>query len=180
VHRGDGPSHAVIMGVSGTGKSTVARALADNLGWVHVEGDLYHPPANISSMKAGVPLDDAARHPWLQALSAAISHEHEAGRSTVTSCSALKRTYRDLLRAAVPPGRLYVVHLYADAAVLASRLAHRTGHFMPSSLLSSQYVCLEHLQQDELGATVDVAAPRSTVAARVDAHVSTWLSDRRL
>ncbi|HWI44022.1 MAG TPA: gluconokinase [Nocardioides sp.] len=146
--------HVVVMGVSGTGKSTVGRALATRLGMTYGEGDDLHPAANIAKMAAGVPLDDADRAPWLAALAAWTSAQHEQGRSTVLTCSALRRSYRDLLRSAVPE-RTVFVHLVAPADVLTARMASRT-HFMPPSLLSSQLRTLEPLGADEAGSIVDV------------------------
>ena len=142
----------VVMGVSGVGKTTVARALAQRLGVPMVEGDELHPAANVAKMRAGTPLDDADRLPWLRAVAAVIGQHEAHDESAVVTCSALRRRYRDLLRDGHPSVRF--VHLVADAAVLEARLARRTGHFMPVSLLQSQLATLEPLAPDEPGITV--------------------------
>ena len=149
------PQHIVVMGVSGCGKTTVGEGLAAALGWPFDEGDRYHPPANVAKMSAHVPLTDADRWPWLEALAARIAAHERAGESSVLSCSSLKRAYRDLLRTGAP--RVRFLHLAGDKAVLAARLAARTDHFFPADLLDSQYAALEPLQPDEDGVEVDVA-----------------------
>jgi gluconokinase len=143
------------MGVAGCGKTTVAEGLAAALGWPFAEGDAFHPPANIAKMSAHVPLEDADRWPWLQALADRIAGEEAAGRSSVLSCSALKRSYRDLLRTGAP--RVRFVHLHGDQALLAARLGARAGHFFPPDLLASQFATLEELGADEDGVVVDIA-----------------------
>jgi gluconokinase len=145
------------MGVSGAGKTTVGEALAAALGWRFVEGDSFHPPANVAKMSAGVPLDDADRVPWLEALAAEIGRDDAAGRSSVVGCSALKRSYRDLLRRGAL--RVRFLHVHADRALLAERVAHRPGHFFPATLLDSQLAALEPLGPDEDGVVVDAALP---------------------
>jgi gluconokinase len=160
------------MGVSGTGKTTVAAELADHFGWTFVEGDSLHPPANIAKMSAGIPLDDDDRRPWLEALASLQAFHHADGISTVLTCSALKRAYRDVLRSGVPDGSLLFVHLAAPFEVLRERMESRE-HFMPSSLLQSQFDALEPLGADELGTVVDVSLPladvvRAAVAALRD------------
>lgn len=147
----------VVMGVSGAGKTTVGRALAAALGWPFVEGDELHPAANIARMSAGTPLTDADRAPWLAAVAAAIGDHEERAVDVVVTCSALRRAYRDRLRAGHPSVRF--LHLTADAAVLRARLAHRTGHFLPATLLASQLATLEPLAPDEPGWTVPSDAP---------------------
>jgi carbohydrate kinase (thermoresistant glucokinase family) len=149
------PQHVVVMGVSGCGKTTVGEKLAAALGWPFDEGDRYHPPANVAKMSAHVPLTDADRWPWLQALAELIARHERAGQSSVLACSSLKRSYRDLLRSGAP--RVRFLHLAGDKAVLAERLAARTDHFFPADLLDSQYAALEPLQPDEDGVVVDVA-----------------------
>lgn len=154
----------VVMGVSGSGKSTVARLLADRLGLPMAEADEFHPEANIAKMSAGVPLTDADREPWLRALRDWISEQDAAGRGSVVTCSALKRPYRDLLRGAT--ARVLFVHLDSTREVIGARLAARSGHFMPPSLLDSQFADLEPLGDDEDGITVDVtASPEQIVQA---------------
>lgn len=145
----------VVMGVSGAGKSTVARVLAEHLGWPMAEGDALHPAANIAKMSAGTALTDADRLPWLEAIRAWIDRHAAEGRSSVVTCSALKRSYRDTLRRA--SARVRFVHLAGTPELIGGRLAVRSGHFMPPSLMASQFDDLEPLQSDEDGVTVDVA-----------------------
>lgn len=155
----------VVMGVAGSGKTTVARALADRLGVDLVEGDDLHPPANVAKMRAGTPLDDEDRRPWLMALARVIGDAEAAGRSTVVTCSALRRSYRDLLREGHPSVRF--VHLAVPVEELQERLDRRTGHFMPASLLASQVLALEPLQADEPGVVVDGTARVADVVEQV-------------
>ncbi|CAL9596549.1 gluconokinase [Streptomyces sp. enrichment culture] len=150
------PDHAsplvVVTGVSGSGKSTVGRALAGRLGVPYEEGDDLHPPGNIAKMEAGAPLTDEDRAPWLERIAAWLAgHQGQGG---VITCSALKRRYRDRLTAASP--RVFFVHLHGPAELIAARIAARRGHFMPASLLRSQYAALEPLAPDERGAVVSV------------------------
>ncbi len=143
--------HLVVMGVSGTGKSTTAALLAARLGWPMIEGDDLHPAANVEAMRAGRALTDADRGPWLRAIRDAMT---AAGGSTVVTCSSLRRSYRDVLRTA--QGRVRFVHLVVPADELARRLAVRAGHFMPATLLASQLATLEPLGPDEDGVDVPV------------------------
>jgi len=145
----------VVMGVSGVGKTTVAQLLAERLGVPFAEADDFHPSTNIAKMSAGVPLDDADRQPWLEAIGRWLSRCDTAGSGGVATCSALKRRYRDTLRAASP--KVFFLHLTADRALIADRLGHRNGHFMPVSLLDSQFAALEPLAPDEYGASLDAA-----------------------
>lgn len=153
--------HVVVMGVSGTGKSTVARGLARLLDRPFVEGDDLHPPANVERMSAGVPLTDDDRWPWLGAVRDAMSAHAAQGTSTVVACSALRRVYRAVLREAL--GDVRFVLLDVDPEVLHERVAHRRGHWMPASLLQSQLDTLEPLQADEDGLTLEVAGPPDRV-----------------
>ena len=135
---GSAPPHAIIvMGVCGTGKSTVGMQLADTLGWRYSDADDFHPPANVAKMRAGIPLSDDDRAPWLDALCDLLA-THPA---TVLACSALKLRYRQHLRSAAPDIRFVFLHGTRD--LLASRLGAREGHYMPSSLLDSQLAALE-------------------------------------
>lgn len=145
-------SAVVVMGVSGAGKSTIARRLADQLGWDFAEGDDLHPAANVAKMAAGHPLTDADRVPWLEAVASWIDGEIGAGRHGVITCSALKRSYRDRLRR---PQVLFV-YLSVPRTELERRLKNRTGHYMPAGLLDSQLETLEPPAQDE--ATLTIAA----------------------
>ncbi len=129
------------MGVSGAGKTTVARLLATRLGWDFVEGDDFHPPANVAKLRRGEPLDDADRAPWLAALRHRIDQLATTGRSAAITCSALKRAYRDVLAAGRP--EVAFVWLDAPADRIAARLRRRADHFMPASLLESQLLTLE-------------------------------------
>ena len=164
------PHHLVVMGVSGTGKTTVGEALADRLGLRFIEGDSLHPPANIAKMSSGTPLDDDDRRPWLEILGSLLASHHAAGVSTVLTCSALKRAYRDILRADVPAGSVFFVHLAAPFEVLRARMESRE-HFMPPSLLQSQFDTLEPLGPDEAGEVFDVTPPADEVVAAVQRFV---------
>lgn len=151
------------MGVSSTGKTAVGQRLAEVLGFDFVEGDSHHPPANIAKMESGVPLTDEDRLPWLRELAAILAQQQAAGRSTVLTCSALRRSYRDILRSTVPPGAVCFVHLSGPEPVLRARMSQRTKHFMPTSLLQSQLDTLEPLEPDEQGFVVDVSPPLADV-----------------
>jgi gluconokinase len=150
------PQHIVVMGVSGSGKTTIAGRLAAQLGFAFADADAFHAATSVAKMARGEPLTDADREPWLQALAAWIEAEHEAGCSTVLACSALKRRYRDTLTAAAP--NVFFIHLVASRAALFERLKHRKDHFMPALLLDSQLADLEPLATDEAGITVDASA----------------------
>lgn len=167
---GGAPLHVVVMGVSGCGKSTVGASAAAALGWPFAEGDDAHPPANIAAMRSGRALTDDDRWPWLHALAAWIAEHDAAGRSSVLACSALRRSYRDVLRSGA--GRVLFVHLDGPPEVIRSRLAERTGHFMPGSLLASQLATLEPLAPDENGLVLDVRNPPAKLAELLAAHVS--------
>lgn len=142
----------VVMGVSGSGKSTIARRLAEALGYAFLDGDDLHPPANIAKMSAGVPLEDADRAPWLDAIAAWMQRERAAGRSAVVACSALKRVYRERLRQVGPAVRF--LYLAVDHDELARRMRAR-AHFMPPKLLGSQLATLEEPGNDEPAVRVD-------------------------
>lgn len=157
------------MGVSGTGKTTVAEALVDALEWPYAEADDYHPPANREKMAAGHPLTDEDRQPWLRALAAWATERHAAGESTITTCSALRRRYRDLLRTGAP-GTVFV-HLLGDKDELLARMRGRE-HFFPPALLESQLDTLEPLAPDEDGITVNAVRPLDDVVADVLGRVS--------
>ncbi len=158
----------VVMGVSGSGKSTVGGLLAERLAVPYAEADDFHPPANIAKMSAGHPLDDADRAPWLDAIAAWITERGASGG--VVSCSALKRRYRDRLRAAAPD--LFFVHLDGPPELIASRLAARMEHFMPAGLLRSQLEALEPLEPDEAGAVVPIDGGPAQIAERAFAALA--------
>lgn len=131
----------VVMGVSGCGKSTVGRALADAMGWPFFDADDYHPPANIAKMANGIPLEDADRFPWLERLRARMAEEADAGRSAVLACSALKEAYRAILRRSAPDVRF--VHLRGTPEEILQLMSRRSGHFMKPGMLASQFAALE-------------------------------------
>jgi carbohydrate kinase (thermoresistant glucokinase family) len=161
------PPRILVMGVSGSGKSTVGQALARDLGLPYIEGDELHPPANVARMAAGIPLTDEDRKGWLDAIAQRLDDPAARACGVVVTCSALKRVYRDRLRRAAPD--LRVVWLHGDEATLARRLASRTGHYMPASLLPSQLATLEPPGADESPLAVDVAqAPEVLVQRLVD------------
>lgn len=151
----------VVMGVAGSGKTTVGSALAERLGVEYAEADAFHPPANIAKMSSGHPLDDEDRWPWLHAIAAWIS-DHQATGGVVSS-SALKRRYRDVLRTG---GHVWFLHLDGPRDVLAERMQGRTGHFMPVSLLDSQLADLEPLETDERGLIADILEAPSAIVDR--------------
>ena len=157
----------ILMGVSGAGKSEIGRRLAAALGVDFAEGDSFHPPANVEKMRGSIPLTDDDRLPWLADLAAAIDVWRTEGRSTVLTCSALKRRYRDILKG----GRdgVLLVHLKGSEALIRSRLGERRHEYMPTSLLSSQFATLEEPDPSENPITVDiVGTPEAIVAAIVE------------
>lgn len=158
-------AHVVVMGVSGSGKSTIAVQVAERVGWVFADADSFHPATNIEKMRSGIPLTDADRRPWLLALGRWMAEQGGQGNSTVLACSALMRSYRDLLSQATD---VAFIHLHGPADVIESRMRAR-DHFMPASLLSSQFAILEELQEDEIGIVLDLGlSPEELVEASVD------------
>ena len=159
----------VLMGVSGVGKSSVMAALAERMVLAVAEGDEFHPAENIRKMRAGIPLTDADRWPWLRSIADWIGAREQAPVDAVVTCSALRRSYRDILRDGHPS--VGFVHLTATSSRLEQRLAARTGHYMPPSLLSSQLALLEPLERDEpgfeLSADRSVSALADEIAARL-------------
>ncbi len=158
----------VVMGVTATGKSAVGTRLAERLGMTYIEGDEFHPEANIAKMSAGEPLTDEDRQPWLETLAAMLAENRDAGTASVMGCSALRRRYRDILRG---DGSVFFLHLTATADVLKERMESRE-HFMPASLLQSQLDTLEPLEDDEEGTALDVDAPLDEVVDAAVAAVS--------
>ena len=156
----------VVMGVSGCGKSTVGAQLAAALGLDFLEGDSLHPAHNVARMAAGFALSDADREGWLQTLAGRIRQARSAGQGLVLSCSALKHAYRDILRQGAPD--ILFLYLHGDKALLSARMAARTGHYMPPSLLASQLATLEAPSVEENAQRFDVASrPEDIVAAVV-------------
>lgn len=162
------PLHLVVMGVSGTGKSTIAQALNERLGWEFAEGDDYHPQANVDKMASGRPLVDEDRWPWLETLADWTAEREARGEPTILTCSALRRAYRDILRRG--GDGTYFLHLVGDKGLLLERMGSR-DHFMPPSLLESQLDTLEPLGADERGMLADVANPPARIARMVVAQL---------
>lgn len=157
--------HLVVMGVAGSGKTTVAQILADRLGWPYAEADEFHPQANIEKMSAGTPLTDDDRWPWLRAIRDWLTEQTRSGQSAIVTCSALKIAYRDVLREA--EGRVRFVHLDGTIEQIGERMSGRSGHFMPTSLLPSQFETLERLGSHEDGVVVPVTVSPQSVADAV-------------
>lgn len=155
----------VVMGVSGAGKTTVGRAIAQATGWRFAEGDTFHSPENVEKMAGGQPLTDEDRWPWLEALARWIGQREAAGESAVLTCSALRRPYRDLLRRGHPSVRF--AHVTASEAKITDRVGNRKGHYMPASLLASQLETLEPLEPDEPGAEFVTEGSSASLAGRV-------------
>lgn len=151
----------IVMGVSGSGKSTIAALLAARLGWEFLEGDELHPAANVEKMRAGTPLADEDRAPWLAQIARVLDQRIRSGNPLVVTCSALRRRYRDVLRR----DDLVFVHLVGSREKIAERLAARLNHFMPTTLLDSQFEALEALGEDEFHVTIDLGrAPEEEIA----------------
>lgn len=159
-------SPIVVMGVSGCGKSTVGALLAARLDVEFQDADELHPPANVAKMAAGIALDDDDRRPWLERVGAWLVAHPDGG---VVACSALRRSYRDILRAHAPA--TIFVHLDANPDVLVARVSQRTDHFMPASLVASQLSTLEPLEPDEGGIVVDADAPLDDIVTSVVAQL---------
>ena len=166
------PMHIVVMGVAGAGKSTVSASLASQLGWQLAEADEFHSEANIAKMAGGQPLTDEDRWPWLRSIRDWMTEQARAGRSTVLTCSALKRSYRRLLSQA--EGRVVFAHLDGAPELLAERMGSRAGHFMPPTLLPSQLATLEPLSAEEYAAgsmRLDIAASPEQIVHAITASL---------
>lgn len=164
--------HVVVMGVSGSGKTTVANGIAVATGYTFAEADEFHPAASVAKMAAGQPLTDEDRWPWLADLARWMADRAAEGRSTVMACSALRRSYRDVLRSG--PSSVDFVLVDGSADVIRQRMLARVGHYMPASLLESQIATLEPLEEDESGVVLDVAlSPDELTRQAVD-----WLHSR--
>ncbi len=157
------------MGVSGSGKTTVGALLAGRLGWEYEDGDDFHPPENVAKMRGGMPLDDADRWPWLAAIAAWIDATRSAGRHGVVACSALRRAYRDILLQDRPDVRL--VYLQGDRQLIATRQAARLNHYMPATLVDSQFAALEEPMPDEHPIVVSVAPRPAEIVQTVIASL---------
>ncbi|MEN3286059.1 MAG: gluconokinase [Bradyrhizobium sp.] len=151
------PCALVVMGVAGSGKSTIGEALSQRLGWRYEDGDSFHPAANVAKMSAGQPLTDDDRWPWLEAIAAEIERCRQVGQHIIIACSALKRAYRDILVHGRDDVRM--VYLNGSHDLIADRLGHRKGHFMPPGLLDSQFATLEPPSPDERPISVSIDAP---------------------
>lgn len=161
------PRHVVLMGVSGSGKSTIGALLAEKLGMPYHDGDDLHPQSNIDKMAQGIPLNDEDRWPWLKLVGEWLVEHPEGG---IIGCSSLKRSYRDAIREAAPNSAF--VHVHGEYDVLHQRMNDRPGHFMPASMLDSQMAILEPLGDDELGAVFDIEnSPEDIVDAAAE-----WLA----
>jgi gluconokinase len=153
----------VMMGVSGSGKTTIAAGVARARGWVLVEGDKFHPPANIAKMHAGIPLTDEDRWPWLRAIAAREDELRATAQSAVVACSALKRAYRDILIG--DRSDAWLIYLRGSKVLIGERLNARAGHFMPPALLDSQFETLEEPGADEHPIVVDICGlPEEIIA----------------
>ena len=162
------PRFVVVMGVAGSGKTTVGELLAARLGWSFIDADWLHPHANVDKMRSGIPLTDEDRAPWLAAIAARIRELREGGRSGVIACSALKRRYRDVLRGS----DVRFAYLSGTRETLASRLADRSHRFMPAALLDSQLAALEEPADDEAAIIAGIEHPPAEIAEAIATSLS--------
>jgi gluconokinase len=170
------PCALIVMGVSGSGKSTVGEALAQRLGWRFEDGDKFHPASNVAKMHAGIPLTDDDRWPWLKAIADEIDRGCEASSPAVIACSALKRAYREVLVHARHDVR--IVYLRGDQPLIAHRLALRKHHFMPPELLASQFQTLEPPGDDEGAVAVSIDAPIDGIVDEIVHQLQSAPADR--
>lgn len=170
------PCALIVMGVSGSGKSTIAGRLAERLRWTCEDGDRFHPKSNVEKMSAGHPLTDEDRRPWLQAIADEIDHVCQGGGQAVFACSALKRSYRDIL----VHGRddVRIIYLKGSFELIANRLAQRKGHFMPPALLESQFKTLEPPGVSEDPIVADIAPPVEAIIDHIVAQLALGPLDR--
>ena len=159
------PMVLVVMGVSGSGKTTVGELLAERLGWQYQEGDALHPPENVAKMSGGTPLTDADRIPWLQRIADRIDEWRSRGQAGVVTCSALKRTYRDIIIGSRPDVGL--VYLKGSRELIGQRMAARKGHFMPAALLDNQFATLQEPGADERAIVVDVGGTPAEIVDEI-------------
>jgi gluconokinase len=157
----------LLMGVTGSGKTTVGKALAASLGWKYFDADEFHPATNVAKMRAGVPLNDADRQPWLENLAQLISENTHAGKSAILACSALKQTYRDTLSIS---NEVRFVYLKGDRTIIAERLRERRDHYMNPKLLDSQF---ETLEEPEDALAIDVTLPVDAIVERIRTALET-------
>jgi gluconokinase len=170
------PCALIVMGVSGSGKSTIADKLATRIGWRYEDGDKFHPASNVAKMKAGHPLTDEDRWPWLRAIAAEIDRVGTAGEHVIIACSALKRAYRDIL--VHGRGDVRIVYLKGSQQLIAERLAARKHHFMPPDLLPSQFRTLEPPQESEHPVTVSIDAPVEAIVNDIMRQLGMGPDDR--
>ncbi|MFZ5736269.1 MAG: gluconokinase [Pseudomonadota bacterium] len=172
---GTSPRALIVMGVSGSGKSTVGKALAERLDWPYEDADAYHPEANVAKMSAGQPLTDDDRWPWLQAIAAEIDRVIAGGGSIVFGCSALKRAYRDVL----VHGRsdVRIVFLDGSRELIAARMASRKNHFMPAGLLDSQFATLQRPAPDESPIIASIDAPVEAIVDDIVGQLPTLVGE---
>jgi gluconokinase len=168
-------SSIVVMGVSGSGKSTIGALLAIRLGWIYEDADWFHPPANVEKMHSGTPLTDEDRWPWLRAIAAWIRDARRTGKHGVIACSALKRAYRDILVGGQRDVR--IVYLKGERALIARRIALRHGHFMPLSLLDSQLATLEEPREEEHPVVAPIDARPHDIVELIVAKLSIETKD---
>jgi gluconokinase len=164
----------IVMGVSGSGKTTVGRAIAERMRWRFLEADEFHPAENVEKIKRGVPLEDEDREPWLRAVAAGLEGVRRRGESAVLACSALKRAYRGIL--GVGRDDVALVHLHGSRELIRERSERRRGHFMPAELLDSQFEALEPPGREEGALVLDVREPPEELAERAAA----WLRERAI
>ena len=165
----DNPCALIVMGVAGSGKSTIGEALAARLGWRYEDGDRFHPASNVAKMSAGQPLTDEDRWPWLKAIADEIDRLSTHHERAVVACSALRRVYRDILVHGRPD--IAIVYLQGTQALIAERLGRRKGHFMPPGLLASQFETLEPPTSDEHPITVSIDAPVEAIVDDIVSHL---------